>query len=396
MPIAHADADCFYVSAERVRYPHLHKLPVGVLSNQGACVIARSYELKRKGITVGMPIWEARPLCPHAVFVKRDFEWYECLSRRMLDVLHTVSPTVEYYSIDEMFFDASGVDPRPLQQQILRDVGIPVTIGISKTRSLAKLASDNAKPFGCWTATSNEQIAELLIDRSVDEITGIARRSARKLEAYGIKTCADFAHADRRLIRRLLTKTGESLWWELNGNPVTEISTTRLPHKVLSRGGSVGKATADPGLCESWIVRNVERLIEALDFHLVFCEQIALAVEFKDASAAALRASLPSATADYGQIVTATLQMWEQMGRGKTLAYMHVLAERLSSRRCFQRGLFDQPTEQQQRLADAKRLINQRVGRFTLRSAATLPLTQLYGDPANNYEVCDIAGKTCF
>ena len=254
MLIAHADADCFYASAERVRYPYLRNQPVGVLSNQGACVIARSYELKRKGITVGMPIWDALPLCPHAIYVKRDFEWYEVLSRQLLTLLQTVSPTVEYYSIDEMFFDADGVDPKPLQQRILRETGVPVTIGISKTRSLAKLASDNAKPFGCWTATSDEQIAELLADRPVDEITGIAKRSSRKLALSGIKTCSDFVKADRRLIRRLLTKTGESLWWELNGNPVTAISTTRLPHKVISRGGSVGKATDDPARCVAWII----------------------------------------------------------------------------------------------------------------------------------------------
>jgi len=133
-----------------------------------------------------------------------------------------------------------------------------------------------------------------------------------------------------------------------------------------------------------------------LDYHLVFCEQIVLAVEFKDASAAGRRATLPSATADYGQIVSATMQLWRQIWHGQILAYMHVMAERLTSRRCFQRGLFDQPTEQQERLSDAKRQINERIGRFALRSAATLPLTELYLDAANNYEVCDIQGKTCF
>jgi DNA polymerase V len=128
----------------------------------------------------------------------------------------------------------------------------------------------------------------------------------------------------------------------------------------------------------------------------VYCEQIALQVEFKDGTAAARRANLSSATADYGQIVSAVLQLWKQIWNGQTLSYMHVLAERLSSRRCFQRGLFDQPTKQQQAVADAKRKINERIGRFALRSAATLPLVQLYGDRANNYEVCDIHGKTCF
>ena len=81
--IGHLDADCFYVSCERVRHRCLRGQAVGVLSNQGACVIAKSYELKARGVTTGMPIWDALPLCPEAIFIKRDFEWYEVLSRRI-------------------------------------------------------------------------------------------------------------------------------------------------------------------------------------------------------------------------------------------------------------------------------------------------------------------------
>jgi hypothetical protein len=88
--IGHLDADCFYVSAERARFPHLRGVPAGVIGNQGACVIAKSYELKAAGVTTGMPIWEAFPLCPEAVFLKRDFRWYEVLSRKMLATLQAV------------------------------------------------------------------------------------------------------------------------------------------------------------------------------------------------------------------------------------------------------------------------------------------------------------------
>src|SRR3972149_5894089 len=107
--IGHLDADCFYVSCERVRRRCLRGQAVGVLSNQGACVIAKSYELKARGVTTGMPIWVALPLCPEAIFIKRDFEWYEVLSRRILDITNRFSPYVEYYSIDEMFFDAGRI-----------------------------------------------------------------------------------------------------------------------------------------------------------------------------------------------------------------------------------------------------------------------------------------------
>ena len=183
--IGHLDADCFYVSCERVRHRCLRGQAVGVLSNQGACVIAKSYELKARGVTTGMPIWDALPLCPEAIFIKRDFEWYEVLSRRILEIASRFSPAVEYYSIDEMFFDADGIDfheAKALQQAILERTGVPVSVGVSLSKTLAKLASSSGKPFGCVMAVEQADVRRLLRDRPVEKITGIARRSARRLE----------------------------------------------------------------------------------------------------------------------------------------------------------------------------------------------------------------------
>src|SRR5918994_614086 len=114
--IAHLDADCFYVSAERVRHADLICKPVGVLGNQGACVIAKSYEMKAAGVKTGEPIWDAVKKCPEGINVKRDFRWYEVLSRKMLDVVREFSPRVEYYSIDEFFFEAMPLEGRTFQQ----------------------------------------------------------------------------------------------------------------------------------------------------------------------------------------------------------------------------------------------------------------------------------------
>ena len=102
-----------------------------------------------------MPIWEARTLCPAGVYVKRDFRWYEVLSRRMLEAVREFSPAVEYYSIDEFFFQAAADRRQTLAELALaiRDriwerVRVPVTVGIARTRTLAKLISDAATPFG--------------------------------------------------------------------------------------------------------------------------------------------------------------------------------------------------------------------------------------------------------
>ncbi|HEY1189421.1 MAG TPA: nucleotidyltransferase, partial [Gemmata sp.] len=273
--VAHLDADCFYVSAERVRHPELVGKPVGVLGNNGACVIAKSYEMKASGVKTGTPIWDAKVLCPEGTYIKRDFYWYEVLSRRMLDIVGSFSPRVEYYSIDEFFFAADPLargqtlaqTATTIRDHIRETAGLPVTIAIARTRTLAKLFSDTAKPFGAVAVTDRSHERDLLAQLAVTEISGIAGRRAARLAPYGIRTCLDLADADGRLINKLLTKTGYELWLELNGQPVSPIRTERPPHKVLARGGSLMGNVSDPTLLWAWTVRHIERLIEELQFH---------------------------------------------------------------------------------------------------------------------------------
>jgi nucleotidyltransferase/DNA polymerase involved in DNA repair len=356
--------------------------------------------MKAKGVTTGMPVWDVLPLCPEAIFVKRDFEWYETLSRRMLEVVDRFSPTVEFYSIDEMFFDAGTMDladARRLQESIRRETGIPVSVGVSRSKILAKLASSSGKPFGCTMAVEEADIGKLLVGRPVEKITGIAWRSAKKLLGYGIRTCEEFVAADRRLIRRLLTKHGEDLWWELNGAPALPIQASRAAHKVISRGGSLGIATASPDRLTGWVARNTERLIEALDHHEVDCSVLALSLQFKDGGAASWRSSLPAATADFFMLYEAGLALLRRCWRpGAVVSYMHLFAEQLTGREFAQRSLFDAPSPRQRAIAEVKRRINERIGRFALRSGATLPLQDLYADETASYDICDIYGKTCF
>lgn len=394
--IGHVDADCFYVSAERVRFPHLRGMPVGVVGNQGACVIAKSYEMKAAGVKTGMPIWDVTPICPNAVYVKRDFTWYEVLSRKMLAIVHEVSPRVEFYSIDEQFFAAQKPTldaAQQLQSEILRRVGVPVSVGLAPTKTLAKIISDSVKPFGCGVVSDESDIRQLLHDRPVEEISGIAKKSALKLAAHGIKTCEQFAKTDRAFIRWLLTKTGESLWWELNGTPVLPILVKRTKHKFISRGGSIGAASRDPEWVQGWVARNVERLVEALAFHKICCDQLILSLSFKDAPDRSMRSSLLGSRADFDALLEAALYLLPQTWLPRTafVHYMHLVAANLRPVAQRQMSLFEQP-----KLQDLKHTINERMGRFVVRSGATLPLADVYGDPANDYDICDIAGKTCF
>ncbi|QDU49144.1 DNA polymerase Y family protein [Gimesia panareensis] len=401
--IGHIDSDCFYVSCERVRSYTLRGVPCGVLGNQGACVIAKSYELKSYGVKTGHPIWEAKKLCPHAVFVKRDFRWYEVISRRLLDLLKTVSPRVEYYSIDEMFFDASELQryfqlpleeaTRALQTLVQDEVGVPVSIGIAPSRALAKLGSDASKPFGVHIV-DRENCEEFLRSQPVGELCGIGRRSERKLQDRNIHTCWDFRQADRLLIRDLLTIKGEALWWELRGDAVTPIQTSRPPHKAIARGGSCGGKTSDPERIRAWAVRNIERLIEALDHHRVYARHISLQIDANKTALWLGRTPLAVPSASFRTIYDAVMPMLAAAPKDHLVSHMHIIAENLVWRDRIQKSLFFE--DAQSPLDELKRNINQKLGRFAIRSAETLPLHEIYHDTTHNYDICDISGKMCF
>ncbi len=404
--VGHLDADCFYVSAERVRDAFLIGKPVGVLGNQGACVIAKSYEMKAAGVATGMPIWDALLKCPTGVYVKRDFRWYEVLSRLMLGIVREWSPRVEYYSIDEFFFTAM---PGPgqtyqdlavsIRDEVWERMGVPVTVGIARTRTLAKLISDSAKPNGALAVLDRKAEEELLADRPVTEITGIAGRRAARLSPWGIVTCLDLARADRRLVRSLLTATGEALWWELNGEAVHPIQNRRPAHKALSRGGSFGEATNEPVILYAWLVRNLERLIEELEYHGVAAGRLTVCIPYKNGQSGVGQMTLGVPSDRFDVLLDAARPCLRRAWIPRALAtHMHLIAEELTTRRDCPFDLFDPPARRNQALAIArlKREINARHGRFVIRSAATLPLAPIYRDTANEYDICDIRGKSCF
>lgn len=398
--IGHIDADCFYVSCERIRYPALKNKPVGVLGNQGACVIAKSYEAKDRGVKTGVPIWEAVQICPEMIFIKRDFLWYEAISHRLLNCTKEFSDRVEYYSIDEMFFDARKVSDaaslNQMRETIERKTGVPVTIGVAPSKMLAKLVSDTSKPHGCDVKSGKSEIHELLAGLSIREITGIAGRRAQTLEHCGIRTCLDFIQADPELIRQKLTVVGEKLWTELNGSVVFPLQEQRPLHKCLSRGGSIWKATIDPIIVWAWIVRNLERLVVELDHYQLLTHRLSLVMQQQMNCGWSDSYSFSVETSTFEDLLEAARVMFERNPLRIPVVKMNLLADQLSRRSQCQLSLFKHCDPRRARVADAKREINRKIGRFSIRSAATLPLEEIHKDQTNEFDICDIRGKMCF
>ncbi len=305
---AHVDADCFFASCELVRRPELRGRPLCVLSSQDACVVAKTYDAKAAGITTGMTRWEAKRLLPHAVFLSADFRYYGLLSDKLFSILRRYSPVVEEYSIDEGFLDLHGL--RSLYRKsyqaiadeirgvIRQELGITVSVGVSVTRILAKMASEYNKPDGT-TIVAGKRIHDFLQHLAVRDIPGIGRNRDALLDKFAIRTAADFVDTHEREIKRLLGRAGSDLWHELQGTSIYKLETgIRLP-KSVSRTASLGQVTQDMDIIRHHLVQHAMRLCAELMFKRLTARQFTVFVTLKSFEQCSTTVTLPYASADY-------------------------------------------------------------------------------------------------
>ena len=238
-----ADCNNFYCSCERVFHPDLIGKPVVVLSNNDGCVIARSEESKALGIKMGEVFYQVKEKLEQndvAVF-SSNYNLYGDMSRRVMSLLSRYSPKVDVYSIDEAFLDFSGMGTseeligycKKMVRFIHKGTGIPISLGIAPTKTLAKMASKFAKKHkgyqGVCLIDTDEKREKALKLFPVEDVWGIGYRSVDKLAYHGIKTAWDLTQKSESWIRKELTVTGVRTWKELRGESC--ISIEELPHK---------------------------------------------------------------------------------------------------------------------------------------------------------------------
>ena len=225
------DCDNCYVSCERVFRPDLRDKPVVVLSNNDGCVVARSNEAKKMGIKAGTPYFQLEEQFPNqkiAVF-SSNYELYGELTGRVVSIIRKEAPAYFRYSIDECFVYLDGMEHldlkawgEELHKKIKRSVGMPVSIGLAPNKTLAKMASHFAKKYQgyhhcCMIDTDEKRIKALKL-YPIDEVWGIGRRYAAKLEALGVKTAYDFAEHNQTWVKATFNNIViERTWRELNG-----------------------------------------------------------------------------------------------------------------------------------------------------------------------------------
>ena len=256
MALALIDCNNFYVSCERVFQPKLEGKPVLVLSNNDGCVVSRSNEVKALGLKMGEPWFKLEKLAKqHGIIAfSSNYTLYDDLSTRVMSILSTFSPRQEIYSIDECFLDLDGFDPQSLmtygqtmRQTIMRNVGIPVCVGIADTKTLAKLANHCAKKgfagedgvcdFGLL---DESQRSALFSNIPVGDVWGVGRRISEGLLAMRIKTIGDLRTTNLKRIRSQFSVVLERTVQELNGISCIQLEEIGKPRQQIIVSRSFG------------------------------------------------------------------------------------------------------------------------------------------------------------
>jgi DNA polymerase V len=251
------DCNNFYASCERVFNPALNNKPVVVLSNNDGCVIARSSEAKALGIKMGVPAFQiAEFLQKNGVAVhSSNYALYGDLSHRVMCTLGQFTPELEIYSIDEAFLNLGGssVDwaeyAQRIRKTVLKNIGIPVSVGIGPTKTLAKTANHYAKKIpenqGIFVLDSPAKINDALKLFDVDEIWGIGRQYSKLLKSLNIKTAWDFTQLADSWVKKRMTVVGLRVKKELEGISCLELELIPSAKKVICTSRSFGEAQTE-------------------------------------------------------------------------------------------------------------------------------------------------------
>ncbi len=247
------DCNNFYVSCERVFNPSLEKHPAVVLSNNDGCVVARSEEAKKLGITMGTPLFKCADIIKKykVAVLSSNYALYGDMSRRVMQTLERFTDRIEIYSIDEAFLRLDNLPitdiqeyAKKIKQTVFQWTGIPVSIGVAENKTLAKIANREAKKRknqkGVMNVYKHPDIDGILEKINIEDVWGVGHQYAKMLKKNGIKNAKQFKYADRKWIAKKMTVVGERLLLELKGKSIISLEQTPPPKKAICTSKSFG------------------------------------------------------------------------------------------------------------------------------------------------------------
>ncbi len=271
------DCNNFYASCEKVFNPSLKNRPVVVLSNNDGCIVARSAEAKKLGIKMGTPFFKVKDIIQKngIVYFSSNYALYADMSRRVMQTLREFTSGIEVYSIDEAFVTLDGISSRSLTEycshirnEVLKNTGIPVSIGIAETKTLSKIANEFCKKNdslnGVFDISIFKDKSVLLSRVPVIDIWGIGKATGRYFMQKGVLSAKDLCNFNTELVRRKMGVTGVRIQHELKGLSCIALDELSRPKKDITSSRSFGRYVTEIGELEEAVSQYTTRAVEKL------------------------------------------------------------------------------------------------------------------------------------
>ena len=383
--IALIDCDSFFVSCERKLNPKLNAKPVCVVSGDRGCVIARSIEAKQMGIPMGQPLFMAKKEFPKAIYINANHYNYSQISDRVMSVLKQFSPTVEVYSIDEAFVDLTGLAKlykknyydlaKYIRDLIAQEVGIPVSVGVSRTKALAKLASDKSKTTEDHVYIAGKlSITKLLRNSEIGEVWGIGRRLEPRLRGHGIYTAYDYVQKNDIWLKSRFGKLGLELKYELLGNMINRVSTEIHPPKSIMDTKSFPEFSKDLNYLKNELMVHIHSACRKLRRADSKCNTIGVIIKTKDFQTICEKVDLEHPTNFEFEISEYAMPILEKVFDSSVLyRSIGILLENFNTCANEQKSLFEdtQRREKNEKLGKSLDKLEAKFGRNIVRTGFT-------------------------
>lgn len=384
--VLHIDGDAFFTSVEQALDPSLKGRPV-VTGKERGIIACASYEAKRMGIVRAMPLFEARKLCPDLVIVPSDYESYSLYSKRMFDIIRRFTPVVEEYSIDEAFADITGMRRvfrasyedicLQIQRTVREELDITASVGLSVTKSLAKLASGFRKPSG-FTSVDGRRIHLFLKEISLGDVWGFGPNTVSLLQKLGLRTAHDFVVKPEKWAEQLLGKPGREIWNELRGIPVHEVTVKETSARAtIIKSKTFTPPTDDRSYVYAQLVRNVESAFARARRYRLKAGTFGMALRTSDFVHEGMEAALNRPVSSALEIIPFVGKLFDSTFRqGVKYRATMVALGKLKEDRTEQYELFEDRLriERIREATAAIDEINTKYGKHTVRSATSLYL----------------------
>jgi DNA polymerase-4 len=380
----HLDMDAFFVSVEELFDPSLKGKPVvvGGRSNERGVVSAASYAARKFGVHSAMPLRTAYKMCPQAIFVEGHRDRYLDYSRRVFAVLQSFSPRVEMASIDEAYLDMTGTEklhgpPLAAAHALHGAVGtatkLNCSIGVARSRMVAKVASDQAKPNGVLWIIPGEE-GRFLAPLDVRKIPGVGKVTERNLHACGIRKVGDLAALDAAFLEERFGQWGLALAGKARGEDAggwfdEEIGERGEP-KSISHEHTFSVDTAEAGALDAILVRLSEMVARRLRDHRLYTRTIQIKIRYKDFSTFTRSRTLDHATQIDTELARAARDLFHRNWKGGAIRLLGVYAQSLEATEGQTRLIDDQETEKWRKTLAAVDRVREKFGDDTVSLAA--------------------------